>query len=233
MTLRDLNLHTRRQLRRHAWLLTLWCVGVGVATSWLLLHAWHVHSPAIRYAISAVAMYSLGLVVGARIWLVHFNRQVHSEAAAGLGTATAGDIAVFDSDQREQKRRDGSRKEGFGWTDLLGHSLDLLNFEEAAALLIVPALVIAFVGVLLAAGVVPALLLDGLAGLLAEVAVQFVFGAYIARRVIRPKAHEEAFISIVGRTWLAGLVFFVASAGAGWLLMQMNPGGASIADLFR
>ena len=232
MSLRDLNLQTRRRLRRHAWLLTLWCVGIGVATSWLLLHVVHVHSPAIRYAISAIAMYSLGLVVGARIWLARFSQAVQSEPA-GLGTATPGDIAVFDSEQREQKRRDGARKEGFDWTDLLGHSLDLLNFDEAAALLIIPALVIALVGVLLAAGVVPALLLDGLAGLLAEVAVQFVFGAYIARRIIRPQAHEEAFLSIVGKTWLAGIVFFVVSAGAGWLLMQMNPGGASIADLFR
>ena len=232
MSLRDLNLQTRRRLHRHAWLLTLWCVGIGVAASWLLLHAFHVVSPAIRYAISAIAMYSLGLVVGARIWLVHFSRQASSEAA-GIGTATAGDIAVFDSDQREQKRRDGARKSVFGWGDLLGHSLDLLNFEEAAAFLIIPALVIALVGVLLAAGLVPALLLDGLAGVLAEVAVQFVFGAYIARRVIRPKPHEEAFLSIVGRTWLAGIVLVVASAGAGWLLMQINPGGASIADLFR
>lgn len=37
MSLRDLNLQTRRRLRRHAWLLTLWSVGIGVATSWLLL----------------------------------------------------------------------------------------------------------------------------------------------------------------------------------------------------
>jgi len=232
MSLRDLNRHTRRRLHRHAWLLTLWCVSIGLATSWLLLHAFAVRSPAVRYAISAIAMYSLGLVVGARVWLVHFSRLVCGKAT-DLGTATPGDIAVFDSAEREQKRRDASGEGHFGWKNLLGHSLDLLNFDEAAALLIIPALVIAFVGGLLAAGVVPALLLDGLAGLLAEVAVQFVFGAYIARRVIRPKAHGEAFLSIVGRTWLAGVVFFVASAGAGWLLMQMNPGGASIADLFR
>ena len=232
MSLRDLNLQTRRQLHRHAWLLTLWCVGIGLATSWLLLHAFHIVSPAVRYGVSAVAMYSLGLVVGARIWLVHFSRLVRGRAT-GLGTATPGDVAVFDAALREQKRRDGSQKGGFGWKDLFGHSLELLNFEEAAAFLIIPALVIALVGVLLAAGVVPTLLLDGLAGLLAEVAVQFVFGAYLARRVVRPKAHEEAFLSIVGRTWLAGIVLVVASAGAGWLLMQMNPGGVSIADLFR
>ncbi len=69
--------------------------------------------------------------------------------------------------------------------------------------------------------------------LLHEVAVQFVLGAYIARRVIRPQAHEAAFLSIVGRTWRAGIVIVVASAGASWLVMQINPGGAAIADLFR
>jgi hypothetical protein len=80
---------------------------------------------------------------------------------------------------------------------------------------------------------VPVLLMDGIAGLLAEVAVQFVFGALIARRVMRPQSHDAAFMSIVARTWLIGLLLFVASVGAGWLLHESAPGAVSVGDLFR
>ena len=232
MSLRDLNLRTRRRLRLHAWLLTLWCIAIGVATSWLLLHAFGVRSPAVRYAVSAVIMYALGLVVGARIWLVRFSRSVQSEPGV-LGRATPGDVAVFDADRQRDERRRASTGNGFDWTDLVSGALDMLGFDEAAALLIVPALIVALVGVLLAAGMLPALLMDGVAGLLAEVAIQFVFGALIARRVLRPSAHGEAFLTIVARTWLAGIALFVASASFGWLLLKLNPGGASLADLFR
>jgi len=37
----------------------------------------------------------------------------------------------------------------------------------------------------------------------------------------------------VGRTWFAGLAFFVGGTGAGWLSARLNPGGATIADSFR
>ena len=239
MSLRDLNLLTRRRLRRHAWLLTLWCLAVGFATSWVLLHAFHVRSPAVRYAVSAVFMYGLGLVVGARIWLVQFSRSVIEDAEV-LGPATPGDLAAFDSEQRAIRDRkdrkngkDSRRGEGFDWGDLIGGALDALNFDEAAALLLIPALIFAAFGLVFASGALPVMLLDGVAGLLAEVAVQFVFGAYIARRVIRPKSHDEAWLGIVGRTWLAGIALVVASAAAGGLLMKLNPGGASLADLWR
>ena len=64
MSLRDLNAPTRRRLRRHAWLLTAWCVALGFATSWILLHVFGLRLPAARYGIAAIVMYSLGLVVG-------------------------------------------------------------------------------------------------------------------------------------------------------------------------
>ncbi|MEO6361720.1 MAG: hypothetical protein ABIO71_00675 [Caldimonas sp.] len=228
LSLRELNLRTRRRLRLHAWLLTLWCVSVGLVTSWILLHVFAVRSPAVRYAVAAVFMYSLGLVVGARIWLVRFSQSVIAEPEV-LGPATPGDRAVFDSQRAESSRRGSS----FDWADLLGNAVDWLSFDEVAAFLIVPAIVVAAFALLLATGALPMLLLDGVANLLAEVAVQFVFGAWIARRVIRPRPHDDAFMSIVGKTWIAGIALVVASAGAGWLVLQVNPGGASIADLFR
>ena len=75
--------------------------------------------------------------------------------------------------------------------------------------------------------------MDGVAGPLAEVAVQFVFGASIGRRVILPKPHDAAFMTIVARTWLASPALAVASAGAGWLLARLDRGGATSADRIR
>lgn len=86
MSLRDLNLLTRRRrrLRRHARLLTLGCPAVGFATGRVLLHGFHVRSPALRYGVSAVLMYGLGLVVGARTGLAGIAPVVASAAAGGL-----------------------------------------------------------------------------------------------------------------------------------------------------
>jgi hypothetical protein len=232
MSLKNLNPNTRRRLRRHAWLLTIWCVAVGFATGWLALHVLGVRQPAARYGIDAIVMYSLGLVVGARIWLVHFSQSVQTEPEL-LAPPAPADITALESEEAQHKRDVARPSRIFDWTDLLGNFGDFLSFDEASALLIIPAIIIAVFGALLVTGVVPALFMDGVAGLLAEVAVQFVFGALIARRVIRPSAHDAAFMTIVGKTWLAGLAFFVVSVSAGLLLDAIHPGGATIADLFR
>ena len=76
MSLRALNLLTRRRLRRHAWLLTLESLAVGFAKSRVSLRGLHVRSPALRPGVCAVLVYGLGLVVGARIGLVQFSRSV-------------------------------------------------------------------------------------------------------------------------------------------------------------
>ena len=232
MSLRDLNTLTRRRLRRHAWLLTAWCVALGFAASWLLLHGFGLRQPAARYGIAAIVMYSLGLVVGARIWLVHFSRSVREEPGL-LGRAQPEDVAAFERERQSRERRGDHAGDSFDVAEGLGGIAELLGLGEAASLLIVPALLFLLVGGLLLAGVVPALLMDGVAGLLAEVAVQFVFGALIARRIMRPKAHDAAFMTIVAKTWLIGVVLVVASLVAGWLLATINPAGATVADLFR
>lgn len=232
MSLGDLNVATRRRLRRHAWLLTAWCVALGFAASWILLHVFGLRRPAARYGIAAIVMYSLGLVVGTRIWLVHFSRSVREESAL-LGRAGPADDAALAEEKQTRQRRGEQARNSFDLGDGFGFIADLVSLDEAAALLIVPALLCLLFGGLLLAGVVPALLMDGVAGVLAEVAVQFVFGALIARRIMRPKSHDAAFMTIVGKTWLIGLLLVAGSVVAGWLLATINPSGATVADLFR
>ena len=232
MSLRDLNVATRRRLRFHAWLLTAWCVGLGFASSWILLHVFGLRLPAPRYGIAAVVMYGLGLVVGARIWLVHFSQSVR-QAPGRLSRAGPEDAVAFEAEKRARERRGEQARGSFDFADGFGYFADLLSLDEAAALLIVPALLFLLAGLLLLGGMAPVLLMEGMAGLLAEVAVQFVFGALIARRIMRPKSHDAAFMTIVAKTWLIGLVLVVASVGAGWLLHTVAPEAASLGDLFR
>ncbi|MEP7101825.1 MAG: hypothetical protein ABI781_15050 [Burkholderiales bacterium] len=234
MSLRELNGRTRARLRFHGWLLTLWCVAIGMVTSALLLHLMHLRAPAARYAISGVLMYAIGLVVGTRFWLHRFSRSVREEPV--LGSSDRAERVGFDAEQRDHERRGiGSKiRRTFELGDFFGSVADLFSgFGELAAWLFVPALVLFAIGILMLLGLAPMFVADGAAALLAEMAVQFVFGALLVRGVMRPQPHGDAFVHIVGKTWVAGLLLLVASAGAGWLLTRIEPGAVSIGDLFR
>ena len=231
MSLRDLNPATRRRLRWHGWLLTLCCVAVGVLTSWLLLRVFDVDSPAIRYGAGAVVMYAVGMVLGVRVWLVAFAASVREEAGR-LGHAAKMERAAFNADtERAALHRRIHHK--FEWADVLGNIGDLFQMEELALVVIVPALILGLIGLLMLAGLLPVMLVDGVAAMLAEVAVQFVFGALPARRALRPRDPGDPWLDIVGRTWIVGLMLLVASVCAGWVLQQTEPGARSIGDLFR
>jgi ribosome-associated protein len=217
MSLGDLNVRTRRRLRRHAWLLTAWSVGLGVATSWVLLHGFGLR------AAGAALRHRRDRHVFARPRLrrADLARPFQPQRARGTGAVRprrARRQRGAGREKRSRERRGERARDSFDLADGFGFVADLLSLDEAAALLLVPALLCLVFGGLLLAGVVPALLMDGLAGLLAEVAVQFVFGALIARRIMRPKAHDAAFMTIVAKTWLIGVLLVAASLGAGWLL---------------
>jgi hypothetical protein len=229
MGLRELNPQTRRRLRLHGALLTLWCLLVGVATSALLLHAAGLRSPPLRFALTAVVMYGVGMVLGTRFWLSHFATSVDHERGV-LGRADLQQQLAFDAEQadlRAWRERIGRR---FDAAEALGNLAGLFEAEGVALLFIVPALVFSAVALLMLAGLLPFMLVDGLAGLLAEVAIQFVFGALVARRLLRPRGHSEVALEILGRTWIAGLLLVVCSAAAGWALVRFAPGAQSFAE---
>jgi hypothetical protein len=223
VSLRELNPRTRRRLRLHGWLLTLWCIAVGLGCNALLLRGFDVTLPAVRYAMCAVAMYAVGLVLGVQVWLRHFAASVRDDASLGRDPLAAATPPA---------RRDAAQK-SFDWSDILGSAADLLSFDEAGLLLLIPALLLLLVGLLFAAGMLPLVLADGLAALLAEVAVQFVFGTLIARRVMRPRGDDDAFLHILGKTWLIGLLMVAASATLGVALRLWQPGVVSLGDLLR
>jgi hypothetical protein len=232
MSLRELNANTRRRLRVHGWMLTLWCVFVGMVTSWFLLHVLHLRTPAARYAISAVAMYSVGLLLGVRFWLSRFAKSADEEAGT-LGTAEELDRIAFDAARKNHAERHEQAGNRFGWgLDLLDFA-DIFSFGEFTGILIIPGLLLIGLGVLLLLGLSPLFMVDGLAALLAEMAVQFIFGALIARRALRVRSKDDPFLHIVGKTWWAGLLFVLVSAAAGALLTWTWPQVATLGEVLR
>jgi hypothetical protein len=241
MSLRELNASTRRRLRVHGWMLTLWCVFIGVVTSWFLLHVLHLRAPAARYAISAIAMYSVGLLLGVRYWLSRFAKSAHEEVGT-LGTADEHDRIAFDEAKKSKEKAnhsEGYQKEREKIGNRLGWGFDLLNVAdlfslgEFTGILIIPGLLLVALGVLLLLGLSPLFMVDGLAALLAEMAVQFIFGALIARRALRIRSNDDPFLHIVGKTWWAGLLFVLVSAAAGALLTWAEPNVATVGEVLR
>jgi len=228
MSLRELNPRARRRLRLHGWLLTAWCLAVGVACNLLLLRVFDVTLPAARYAMCGVLMYALGLVLGVQVWLRRFAESVREDATLAV-PATAAERAAHGERRKAAGKAAG---DAFDWGDVLGSAAELLSFDEAGLLLLVPALLLLGLGVVIATGLLPWMLVDGLAGLLAEVALQFVFGTLIARRVLRP-SEDDAFLHILGKTWLVGLLMVAACAAFGWALRWVHPGLVTLPDLWR
>jgi hypothetical protein len=80
-----------------------------------------------------------------------------------LGRAGAADAAALAAEQRARERRGERARGSFDLADGFGFVADLLSLEEAAALLIVPALLFLLLGFLLLGGIAPVLLMDGVA----------------------------------------------------------------------
>ena len=119
----------------------------------------------------------------------------------------------------------------FELADLFGDIAGAL--DEFSLLVWIPAALLFLLGLLLSAVGMPVLLVDGLAVLLAEVAVQFLFGSVAARRLLRAGHLDEAWGVVLRRTWVAGIVFVAVAAGAGALLHALDPQLRSLGDLLR
>lgn len=230
MSLRDLNLPARSMLRRHGWLLTLWCVGLGWATSWALLHVAHLEHPVPRYAITAAVMYWIGLLWGVRFWLRRLHERVLADPGC-LRPANAAEQRRFDNERGSRGQRHERAGQSFDLSDVFGELAGAL--DEFSLLVWIPAILLFLLGVLMMAGAAPVLLTEGLAALLAEVAVQFLAGSLAARRLLHASRLDEAWKTVLARTWIAGLVFVAVAAAAGALLHAIDPELRSLGDLLR
>jgi hypothetical protein len=215
---------SRSLLRLHGWLLMAWIAGVGLITTSVLLHLFHIRSMALRYSLGAAAVYFLGFVVGGWCYARWWNaRKKHA----------AKDLPLHASleDQREYDEARKDMKKKFSFLDSV--PFDVGGDDPLSALLSVVGLVVLVVALLFFAGYLPMLITDLLAGYLAEIVLEFVIGAVIYRRVLRPRPVDGYWAFALRNTWLAGIFMIVVFGALGYGLQQMNPAAQTLLQVFR
>jgi hypothetical protein len=105
--------------------------------------------------------------------------------------------------------------------------------DPLSAVLAVLVLVLLVALALLALGHLPLLATEMLASFLAEVVLEFVIGAVIARRVLKPRSLDDYWAVMLRKTWLAGLALVIAAGFTGWLLQTLQPDAATLFQVFR
>ena len=227
---RGLSVETQDRLIRDAWLLMAGWIVIGLACSWLLLERFHLRSPLFRYPLTAVVMYALGIVAGTRLWLAAFSRAVRRQPGR-FGAAAA----VAASDARFRRRARSSS--GVDPELVLGAiflAIDvLLWFEGGERLFWWTVLTLAITVGVFAVVRLERFGNDGLAGALAELSLQFVFGRATEAGHVPRRALAEALPAIVRETWGSGVTFLIFSVAAALALFIVLPAATSLADMFR
>jgi hypothetical protein len=228
--LRGLSVETQDRLIRDAWLLMAAWIVVGMACSWVLLERFHLRSPLLRYPLTALVMYALGIVAGTRLWLAAFSRAVRLQPGRfGAEPPAAAGNAKF--------RRRRSAAAGLDPGLVLGAILlgvDVLLWFEAGATLFwwtlltltITVAVFALIGMERFGN-------DGVPGVFAELSHRFVFGRATGFGHLPRRPLAEAVPTIVRETWASGTMFLVFSVAAAVALFVLLPEAASLADMFR
>nr|WP_315239770.1 hypothetical protein [uncultured Albidiferax sp.] len=209
--------------RLHGWLLVLWASAIGLCTSAALLHLFHVHSMAVRYAVGAGAVYFVGFVWGgwwyARWW--NGRRALGDRLPAH---ATADEQVAYDQSV------DAMRKK-LGKFDGLGDFFSVGD-DPLSALLFVIGLIGAAVLLAFFLGYLPVLTADLLAGYLAEIVLEFVIGGLLVRRILRPRQLDQYWRFIVGKTWMLGILLVVVFGAFGAAIQYVNPAAKTLLQIF-
>ena len=225
MSIAHIAARSRGILRLHGWLLMAWAASVGLASSAVLLHGVGVHSLAVRYAVGAGAIYFLGFVAGGWVYARWWNRSQEA-ARAELQHADAVDFLAYGQQEERIRKR-------FQWGDGVDLGGGWSGDDPLSAILAVLVLVMLAALALLALGHFPLLATEALAGFLAEVVLEFVIGAVIARRVLKPRSLDDYWVVMLRKTGLAGLALVIAAGFTGWLLQTLQPEAATLFQVFR
>lgn len=209
----------------HGWLLMAWAGGVGLATSAVMLHLFQVHSMAIRYAVGAGTVYFLGFVWGGWWYAKWWNTQRH--VATELPQHASVDDQVAYQEQEEAIRKK------FSWFDGLGNLGGDWGDDPLSAIIGIFVVLCAALFLLLLLGYLPFMLTDLLAGYLAEIVLEFVIGGVLIRRILRPRALDDYWRFIVGKTWLFGLLMMLAFGAVGYTVQSVNPQAHTLLQAFR
>lgn len=219
----------RNRLRLHGALLLLWSVLVGIASSAVLLHIFQVHSMAVRYAVGAAAMYFLGFLGGGWCYAAWWNQS--RERASLLAMPASQEEQVSYQELRALLRKPlvNPFPNGLKWfLEILDYVfLDRVGFLLFLAYALIVALIYLFLIYFPVIGV------ETFAGYLAEVVLEFVIGASVVQKILKPRALDEYWPVMVKKTWITGCLLVAASGAAGFLIQYWYPGAETVFQALR
>lgn len=224
MSLANIEPRDRMQFRLHGWLLMAWALAVGVSSSAALLHLLDVHSLALRYAIGAAAIYFVGFLLGGWVYAKWWNNQ-RGYSDDLPGHADLNDVIAYQQNEEHL----GKKFKKFEWLEPFSFGDGSDPLSVLLGLLWVFA---ALACVVLFMGYMPILATEVLAGFLAEVVLEFVIGAVIARRVLKPRSLDAYWSVTFKKTWSAGFLLVCFSLAVGWGLQYLNPEALNIFQVF-
>ena len=79
----------------------------------------------------------------------------------------------------------------------------------------------------------PMLGVEVFTGYVAEVVLEFVIGASIVQKIMKPRALDDYWPVMVKKTWIAGCLLVAAAGGVGFLVQTLRPGAETIFQALR
>jgi hypothetical protein len=227
MSLEFIGESDRNRLRVHGALLLLWSVLVGIASSAVLLHVFQVHSMAVRYALGAAAVYFLGFLGGGWCYAAWWNQL--RDRKRPLPTHAAPNEQKSHEELRAQRRKSLSSHLLLELNGVIGGLVNLLAHLFTWFLLI--ALVVASFHYLLR--YFPVVAVDTVAGYLADVVLEFVIGASVIQKIMKPRALDEYWPVMIKKTWITGCLLVAAAGVTGFLIQYWKPGAETVFQALR
>lgn len=210
----------RNAVRWHGWLLAAWVFGVGWLASWALLRL-GIASPMWRWPLAMLVMYGFGFIGGCYFYV----RWQQGAAHAGQAPVRAdrADEEDYDEEDRRKRRR----------MEWLADAVDLGSLAEVFPPLLAVVAPLVVVALILLVVTLPWLVTEILAGFLAELILEFVIGAAVMRRVLRPRPMDDSPSAVAARTWWLGLLAVVVAAGFGYAAHTIAPQAVTLGQVFQ
>jgi hypothetical protein len=221
MSLERIGDSDRNRLRVHGALLLLWSRLVGSASSALLLHVFQVHPMALRYAVGAAAVYFLGFLGGARFYAASW-RQGQERPRPLPAHASLEEQKAYQQEWHAQLIDLYLKLRPQGWLSWIG------DFLTGYVFLFLMLGVIYFFLLYL-----PLLGVEVFTGYVAEVVLEFVIGASIVQKIMKPRALDDYWTVMVKKTWITGCLLVAAAGGVGFLIQYWKPGAETVFQALR
>ncbi len=200
----------RITMRVHGWFITIYALAIGYGANWLCLQVPLLQAKVWRWPITVGALYFAGFVLSFYIY-VHWwqNRVAQKE---GIRLATTEEIHEFVKTKESIYK--GFRH--FEWLEGVGDFGDLIEFFPPIAIILVPLVLIACVYF---AVFFPVVLTDWMAGLMAELLIEFALGLLVINRAIKSTNSEKTLAQYLQKFCWVGLVLMAVV----WLVAALQP----------